>query len=286
MSKKKADDNSKIAIWVAIIGLAGTVITALFGYITANAPFERANAMTQTAEAKTQTAVAKLAMATNVSTTIPTLTPTQSPTSAATTIPRPMSTATSTPNTTPTATLLTLFDDNFADNNVSIFKWFNQQGKWTAKNGEYFMEVSNTLQQGLSLAGVTTPQDYVFQFEVKGDTSEEKVAVFGYFNDKDTYHVNLRADPINDLILVRGMPGSEEVLARKTTPNLKKTWYQLKVVVVGSSIQIFVGDNQFADIAYDTKSRVLGGRVGLFAWPNKTMDVTNYFRKVKVFAIR
>ena len=86
----------------------------------------------------------------------------------------------------------------------------------------------------------------------------DKIVVIRYIDWTTAYHINLRADPTNDMILVRGMPGSLEVLAKSTVTNYKNSWYVLKIVAIGPRIQVYVEGKKYIDfvdffVANDTE---------------------------------
>jgi len=177
----------------------------------------------------------------------------------------------------------TVFSDDFKDPLVTTARWTKVKGSWKNVEGSYYSSVNGAYEFALSTVGESAWKDYTYSVDIKGDKGIDKMIVFRYQDDINTYVANLRSAPFNDVILVKGLLNGQ-ILQTAKLGNSNDVWYQLKVVAVGNSLQVYVNDQLY--IKYlDEFSPFLNGRVGVTIFTGATNETATYFDNVEVTTV-
>jgi hypothetical protein len=151
-----------------------------------------------------------------------------------------------------------LFADEFRDPNFTNSHWVEEGGEWNIVNGRYTLSYN-----GRSIAGDNSWDDYTYVVDVLGIDVIDKIVFFRYIAADNSYGVDLRSNPYNDIVLTKNIPGQGyETLASAHHQNYNDAYYSLKFVLSGAHIQIFVNDVLAIDYV-DTNNPILNGRIGL-----------------------
>jgi hypothetical protein len=125
------------------------------------------------------------------------------------------------------------------------------------------------LRDAYLVAGGPALRDFVFSFEGRAPEAAgpEEVgiwATFRHFDRNHRYVVGLRGEPHNDIYLARYAPdGQDRMLALQPVPAFSPgEWAEVKVSVNGSTIRIFLNDEEKVSVD-DPQAPFKAGRVGV-----------------------
>ncbi len=129
-----------------------------------------------------------------------------------------------------------VFDD-FDDGDIN--GWTVRSGNWSANDGELYQSNASGAR---ILLGSDTFVDLTYEGKIKITNGTTAYFVFRYRNDSNFYMVGLRSD--TDIVrLGRYRRGSFSQRATYSTPIDVDTWYNLKVVVTGSTARVYFNCN-------------------------------------------
>jgi hypothetical protein len=151
-----------------------------------------------------------------------------------------------------------LFADDFRNRNFTETHWTEEGGEWDIINGRYTLSYN-----GISLAGANSWSNYTYVVDVLGINVIDKIIYFRYLAPDNSYGVDFRSHPYNDIVLTKNIPGQGYViLTSAPRQNYNDAYYSLKFILKGARIQIFVNDILVIDYT-DTNNPILKGRIGL-----------------------
>jgi hypothetical protein len=174
-----------------------------------------------------------------------------------------------------------LFEDDFGNASWTKSQWGILSGSWQVINGSYACTTT-----GKTSVGNTSWQNYTITVDIKGEGNVvDKAVIFRYTDENNSYGVDFRSAPYNDIVLNKMVAGVHTVgVASAKVTNNNGTWYSLKVSVVNNVIQVFVNNNLV--INYTDKSpNVTYGYLALYAQASAPNNVV-YFDNLKVIAER
>jgi hypothetical protein len=166
-----------------------------------------------------------------------------------------------------------LFEDDF--NGGDAAGWtISGPGSWYVANGEYVIDMgTNYNSVGASMAGDMNWTNYTFEMDVKGDIGTDKGMLFRCTDiHSSCYFVNLRGDPLNDMLF--GNAGI--VLASVSYPNTTGIWYHLKVDLIGAHIKVYVNNQPQIDYTAGSPNLLTQGEIGLAAVAGGTSDKVHF----------
>ncbi len=137
----------------------------------------------------------------------------------------------------------TIFSENFEDGNSS--GWGTSGGSWSVvSDGGYVYKQSSTSATTHAYNGTSSWANYAVQARAKAlgfNGSGRYLGLMARYQSSSNYYF-LTLSNSNQLEIRKKISGSVTVLASKTYPVTTGTWYNLKLVVNGSSLQAYVND--------------------------------------------
>jgi hypothetical protein len=183
--------------------------------------------------------------------------------------------------TTISPSITSLFEDSFGNTSWTKSQWNVLSGSWQVINGSYACTTT-----GKTSVGNTSWQNYTITVDIKGEgNAVDKAVIFRYIDENNSYGVDFRSAPYNDIVLNKMVAGVHTVgVASAKVTNNNGTWYSLKVTVANDLIQVYVNDKLL--INYSDKSPTLNnGYLALYAQASTPNSVV-YFDNLKVIAER
>jgi hypothetical protein len=270
---------------VAIMVIGSYIITSISARNRANSNISAIGDVTTTPIAVVPTAIRTIEVTTvpivptstpqlNTPTAVP-ATPPQTSTPSPTQLPSPTQPHTPVPTPPPTQ-----FTDNFEDAMSTLSNWTIVKGLWEIKDGKHYCFLGTRQDFATTLAGVNDWKDYTFSVDVMATGAADKTILFRYLDGINTYQINFRAAPYNDMILTKGTGSNPRLLKQVSVENHAGFWYNLKIMVEGNVIRAYVDDTLCLSYL-DDASPLLNGGIGLVAH-SSDKDIAISFDNVSV----
>lgn len=180
----------------------------------------------------------------------------------------------------------TLFQDDFNDGDANGWEErLGPGGSWIVENGEYIGKVNRNSygNSTYALAGDFTWSNYVLEARIKGISGIDKKLRFRYKNSKDYYELNFLSG--GALAVIKVISGSARWTYFRSATTYQGFWYEVKVVLDGSRIQIYLDGERKFDLD-DSTEPIPNGKIMLEVWPGQAAAQTTVaFDDVKVTSI-
>jgi hypothetical protein len=172
------------------------------------------------------------------------------------------------------------YTDDFNDGNDDGWThWCPGSGcEWKVQNGVY--EISSG--GGVAASTFDASKDcsnYVYEVKVK-KTGADAMVIFRVTDTDSCYSLNIRGSELDLTHRHRSCGGSHSIATVPFTGQIG-TWYQLKIIAVGTRIQVFVDDAKYIDVvdSGNCVAPMLTGPVGVWVHTN---NPTAIFDDVRV----
>lgn len=151
------------------------------------------------------------------------------------------------------------FDDGVADGFQPI------SGAWTTIDGTYTSEISGFGNFSYTRFGEDLWLDYVVECDILVTGSINHVVHVRGDGLNNTYSINIRSEPYNDIIIAKRTNGSRIILASTPYENVAGEWHNLLISAIGSYIKVTADRTETVAID-DTNSPFMQGPVYLIAY--------------------
>lgn len=163
-----------------------------------------------------------------------------------------------------------LFSADFEDGTADGFA--DPTGQWAVADGKYVVAQTGFEVYSWAYAGGAAWTDYTATVRMLALGSINQIFAVRTQADGDCYVVNLRAEPFNDLNVVKRSGGTYTVIASTDLPNQIDVWHVLDIRVEGSTISVDV-DGQPGLVCTDTWQPFLNGGIAAASY---TGGITQY----------